>query len=183
MPLCALNICAIAFAAQGLQKCSVPHADSTGLSPSMCIIARYLTPRIPRQFAQTRLDFLKPGFITQQPRAVGFMFISQVPHGGHPERIRGSCHVPGCVSDAPGVQGGACLVPEITHVTTAQAFGQLGDISGSGMLESAVSRASQGVGFVSSRAFSMRNTAAQCGTTPTYETRDMDDSSRAESSQ
>ena len=58
------------------------------------------------------------------------MFIDQVPHGGHPERIRGLRHVPGRVSDAPGVQGGARLVPEITHVTTAQTFGQLGNVIG-----------------------------------------------------
>ena len=58
------------------------------------------------------------------------MFIDQVPHGGHPERIRGLRRVPGRVSDAPGVQGGARLVPEITHVTTAQTFGQLGNIVG-----------------------------------------------------
>ena len=129
MPLCALNICAIAFALRGF-KVQMFHMLTQRFIAVMCIIARYLTPRIPRQFAQTRLDFLKPGFITQQPRAVGFMFIGQVPHGGHPERIRGLRRVPGCVSDTPGVQGGARLVPEITHVTAAQTFRQLGNVIG-----------------------------------------------------
>ena len=129
MPLCALNICAIAFALRGF-KTQMLHMLDQRFIAAMCVIARCLTPRIPRQFAQKRLNFLKPGFIAQQPCAAGFMFIGQVPHGGHPERIRGLRRVPGCVSDAPGVQGGARLVPEIAHVTTAQTFGQFGDIVG-----------------------------------------------------
>ena len=129
MPLCALNICAIAFALRGF-KAQMLHMLDQRFIAAMCVITRYLTPRILRQFAQKRLNFLKPGFIAQQPRAAGFMFISQVPHGRHPERIRGLRRVPGCVSDAPGVQGGARLVPEIAHVTTAQTFGQLGNIIG-----------------------------------------------------
>ena len=129
MPLCVLNICAIAFTIRGFKK-QMLHVLTQWFIAVMCVITRYLTPRIPRQFAQTRLDFLNPGFVAKQPRAASFMFIDQVPHGGHPERIRGLCRVPGCVSDAPGVQGGARLVPEITHVTTAQTFGQLGNVIG-----------------------------------------------------
>ena len=129
MPLCALNICAIAFTIRGFKK-QMLHVLTQWLIAVMRVITRYLTPRIPRQFAQTRLNFLKPGFVAKQPRTASFMFIDQVPHGGHPERIRGLCRVPGCVSDAPGVQGGARLIPEITHVTTAQTFGQFGNIIG-----------------------------------------------------
>ena len=131
MPLCALNICAIAFTIRGFKKQMLHMLDQWFIATrrviALCLVAQRI---FPRQFAQTRLDFLKPGFVANQPRAASFMFIDQVPHGGHPERIRGLCRVPGCVSDAPGVQGGARLVPEITHVTTAQTFGQLGNVIG-----------------------------------------------------